>query len=267
MRTADASHPSSPLVSIILPVRNGERFIEHAIASVAAQDYPHLELIVVDGASTDRTISILATSAKAHPFLRYISEPDAGQSDAMNKGLKLAHGEIVSFLNADDYYETDAISSAIRVMKGLPSPALVVGNCKIHNLVDGSVYVDRPKHLGLENFVVGRHMHPVNPTQYFYSRTIHDMIGTFPVDEHLAMDLWFYLEVCIRPEIRMHYVDQLWGNFRVYAGTKTYDNRANAGRLVGDFRGRYRKHIRPMKAIAPFMRRLARGAKRLMNLK
>jgi glycosyltransferase involved in cell wall biosynthesis len=90
-----------PRISIITPSLNQANFIEETILSVLNQNYPNLEYIVVDGGSTDQTKEILR---KYEHRLTWISEPDDGQANAINKGLKLAHGEVLAYLNSDDYY-------------------------------------------------------------------------------------------------------------------------------------------------------------------
>lgn len=89
-------------ISVVTVARNVAATIADTLASVRAQDWPDYEHIVVDGASTDDTIGVVA--AAAHPKLRWISEPDRGLYDAMNKGLRMATGEIVGFLNANDFF-------------------------------------------------------------------------------------------------------------------------------------------------------------------
>ncbi|NJD34699.1 MAG: glycosyltransferase [Betaproteobacteria bacterium] len=90
-----------PLISIVMPSFNQGQFIEEAIRSVLLQGYPRLELIVVDGGSTDNT---LETIAKYKPWLKHwVSEQDAGPADALNKGFRMASGDVYGFLNADDF--------------------------------------------------------------------------------------------------------------------------------------------------------------------
>ena len=92
--------PELPKISIVTPSYNSAKFIEDCIQSVLKQNYPNFEHIVIDGGSTDGTVEIL----KQYPHLKWISEPDEGQSDALNKGFKMAEGDILGWLNADDVY-------------------------------------------------------------------------------------------------------------------------------------------------------------------
>jgi glycosyltransferase involved in cell wall biosynthesis len=91
---------SFPKISIVTPTYNQGQFIEHNIKSVINQKYPNYEHIIIDNCSTDQTIKIL----KKYPHLKWVSEKDKGQSDALNKGYEMDTGEIMSWKNADDYY-------------------------------------------------------------------------------------------------------------------------------------------------------------------
>ncbi|MGD1912319.1 MAG: glycosyltransferase family 2 protein [Rivularia sp. (in: cyanobacteria)] len=98
-------------VSIITVVRNNESTIAHAINSVLSQDYPDIEYIVIDGDSDDATVDIIKSYGKR--INRFISESDEGMYDGMNKGLKLATGNIVGLLNSDDFYEHNGVISEV----------------------------------------------------------------------------------------------------------------------------------------------------------
>jgi glycosyltransferase involved in cell wall biosynthesis len=100
------------LVSIITPSYNQGKFIEDAILSVKNQDYPNVEHIIVDGGSTDNTLKILKKYEGTYN-LRWISEPDEGQSDAINKGVRMSNGEIIGWLNSDDVYFDKHVVSRI----------------------------------------------------------------------------------------------------------------------------------------------------------
>ena len=91
-----------PLISIVIPSFNQGQFIEQTIASVIGQSYSNIELIVIDGGSTDNTVEVIGKYQ--HAIHHVISEPDYGQADAINKGFRLARGDILAWLNSDDFY-------------------------------------------------------------------------------------------------------------------------------------------------------------------
>ena len=114
------------LLSIITPVLNNKRFIESCILNVIEQDCPKMEHIIIDGESTDGTLEIIKAYAERHTHIRWISEKDKGQSDAMNKGVRMAQGNILGFLNVDDFYEKNVLNRIVELFKTLPEPSLLV---------------------------------------------------------------------------------------------------------------------------------------------
>ncbi len=115
-----------PLVSIVTPSLNQGRFIGDTIESVLGQDYPRIEYIIVDGGSTDETLTLLQSYSNR---LRWISEPDGGQSAAINKGWQQTTGEIVAWLNSDDTYLPGAVSQAVAFLQDHPEVDAVYGDC------------------------------------------------------------------------------------------------------------------------------------------
>ena len=116
------------LVSVITPSLNQGKFIGDTIESVRRQRHPQVEHIVVDGGSTDSTIDVLKRSSH-YPHLWWISEPDGGQADAVNKGLALAHGDVIGWLNSDDvYFDRQSISIAVRTFAENPKIDVVYGD-------------------------------------------------------------------------------------------------------------------------------------------
>jgi glycosyltransferase involved in cell wall biosynthesis len=215
------------MISVITPVYNGARFIESCIANVISQQCPNVEHVIVDGASTDATVSVIWDYAEKYPHIRWISEPDRGQSEAMNKGIALARGEVIGILNVDDFYEPDVLNRISALFKTAAEPTLAVGNCNVWS-DDDLLYVARPSRLKLLQLLVGPriNLYPVNPSEYFYHRSLHDKIGHFDVDDHYAMDLDFLLRAVQAAQVR--YFDEIWGNFRLIRDTKTYlDQQSN----------------------------------------
>lgn len=108
-----SAHADRPLVSIVTPSLNQGRYLEEAIVSVLEQDYPRIEHIVIDGGSTDGSVEIL----QRYSGVRWASEPDTGQASAINKGFRLADGEVYAWLNADDYLLPGAVSAAVEALQ------------------------------------------------------------------------------------------------------------------------------------------------------
>jgi glycosyltransferase involved in cell wall biosynthesis len=118
-----------PLVSIVTPSYNQAQFIEETIRSVLLQGYPKLEYIAIDGGSTDGSVDIIR---KYEEWITYwTSEPDRGQSHAINKGWRRATGDIIAYLNSDDTYEPRALANAALVMQAHPEWGMVYGDCAL----------------------------------------------------------------------------------------------------------------------------------------
>jgi glycosyltransferase involved in cell wall biosynthesis len=113
-------------MTVITPCLNAWATIERTLESVAAQDHPDIEHVVVDGGSDDGTVALLENAG-----VRYVSEPDRGLSDAMNKGIAMATGEAIGWLNADDFYLPEALSTAAAAFAAFPDAEWVTAPCLI----------------------------------------------------------------------------------------------------------------------------------------
>lgn len=210
------------MISIITPVYNGDRFIEFCIKNVIEQNCSDIEHIIMDGGSTDRTVEIIKKYAAQYPHIRWFSEKDRGQSDAMNKGIAIAKGEIIAILNVDDYYEPNVLNRVAKLFQTLPDPSLLVGNCNVWGDNEHLLYVNKPKKLSFLDLLLGPNINPYpeNPSAYFYHKSLHEKIGLYDIHENYVMDLDFLLQAV--QVANLIYLDETWGNFRRFEGTKTF---------------------------------------------
>ncbi|BAY08409.1 glycosyltransferase family 2 protein [Calothrix sp. NIES-2098] len=209
------------MISIITPVYNGEKFIASCIKVVIDQKCPDVEHIVIDGASTDKTVDIIKQYAAQYSHIRWISEKDRGQSDAMNKGIAMAKGNILAILNVDDYYEPNVLNRVLEIFKTLPEPSFLVGNCNVWNDEGQKISINKPSKLEFHKLLLAPHgtHFPINPSAYFYHISLHEKVGLYQVNEHYAMDYDFILRAVQVATVM--YINETWGNYRLIEGTKT----------------------------------------------
>jgi len=211
-------------LSVITPVFNGERFIKSCIVNIIEQKCPEMEHIIIDGGSTDGTVEIIKAYAERYAHIRWISEKDGGQSDAMNKGILMASGDILGFLNVDDFYEPNVLCRIVKFFETLPEPSLLVGNCHRWN-DQGQIYEENiPAKLGITDLMMGWDVNPfpVNPSQYFYHKSLHRKTGLYNVNEHFTLDIDFLIRAVQIAHVT--YRDEFWGNYRFIEGTKTFQD-------------------------------------------
>ena len=210
-----AAHPK---LTIITPVLNGERFMESCLLNVRDQQCPDLEHLVIDNGSTDRTVGIVRAWQKRLPYVRLVSEPRKGLSRGLNHGVREARGKIISILNVDDFYEPGVLNEFLSIFPNLPEPSLVVGNCRVLDGDDKEIYINVPNKISYYHLLAGA-AHPVNPSAYFYHKSLHDVAGLYDENEKNAMDLDFLIRAVRDGHVT--YVNKLWGNYRVYPETLT----------------------------------------------
>jgi glycosyltransferase involved in cell wall biosynthesis len=174
-------------ISIITPCLNAETSIARAIESVKGQNYKNWEHIIIDGGSRDGTLAILAK----YPHLKIKCGPDAGQADAMNKGIDMASGDIIGFLNADDYYFPEAFLKVIEAFDDQTD--FVVGNVLVKSKRLNAEFLNTPR-FELEGML--RHWEPNafshNPVGYFYRLSVQELCP-FNTQNYESMDLEFLL--------------------------------------------------------------------------
>lgn len=180
------------LVSIITVVFNGEKYIEDTINSIINQDYDNIEYIIIDGGSTDNSISIIR-KYESHISV-FVSEPDRGMYDAINKGLRLANGEIVAYLNADDQYLPYTIKEVVKAFKSKPHLDYLYGNC---------IYIDNKKRELYEYKAIPyirlfvKNMKEIHWAQSscFWRKRVHEKIGYFDADLKYCGDYDFFVRL------------------------------------------------------------------------
>ena len=211
------------LVSIITPSYNQAPFLEQTIQSVLEQDYPHIEYILVDGGSTDNSVEVIQKYADRLAY--WISEKDSGQAEAINKGFARANGEIVAWLNSDDYYMLNTISVAVRCFEQNPDVVMVYGNMLA---VDGNgrtINVLKYKQLSLEDLLC---FQIIGQPSVFFRRSALEKTGWLEPSFHFMLD--HHLWIRLAQQGRILHVPQVWSAARYHAEAKNRARAAEFGR-------------------------------------
>jgi glycosyltransferase involved in cell wall biosynthesis len=197
-----SSETDSPLVSIVTPSYNQAGFLEQTILSVLGQDYPRLEYLLVDGASTDGSLEIIHKYADRLDW--WVSEPDQGQSEAINKGLQRAKGEFVAWLNSDDIYLPGAISKMAAAFAKNPSAGLVFGDVLA---IDADGHTTNRLRYGDWSLVDLMRFRVIGQPSIFMRRSVLEQTGVLDPSYHYLLDhqLWLRMAqkagICYLPEI------------------------------------------------------------------
>jgi glycosyltransferase involved in cell wall biosynthesis len=208
---------STPLVTIVTPCLNAERFLAETIDSVLAQDYPRIEYLVMDGGSTDGTLEILK---KYEHALRWESAPDGGTADAVNRGFALGKGEILAFLNADDLYNPGAVSTAVRHLRENPEEAGVYGDASWID-ENGSGIAPYPVR-DFDRALLERECFICQPASFFRREPFENSGGLDP-NFHLTFDYDFWLRLTRTYTLRR--IDATLASSRMHRANKTLSQR------------------------------------------
>ena len=208
--------PHKLRVSIITPTLNQAEFIEDTIRSVLGQGYPNVEYIIVDGGSTDGTLDILR---RYEDRLRWISEPDRGQASAINKGFRLASGDILGWLNSDDIYMDGAIETVVRHFAEHPQHAFVYGNALALNR-EGKSYGVRShvKQADLD-MLLNESDYIVQPAA-FWRRSLWTTLGELDEDLFYTLDYEYWMRAA--KVYRLYHIPVCLAAERMYGDAKTF---------------------------------------------
>jgi glycosyltransferase involved in cell wall biosynthesis len=200
----------TPLVSVITVCLNAEAHVRAAMESVLGQSYPAIEYLVVDGGSTDGTLEVIREfEPRFKGRLRWISEPDSGLYDAMNKGLALATGGLVGILNADDFYEFDAVERAVDAWLMAPDAGVLYGDLRTIDAEGTRAVLETPATVSAEQMRSSMTLH--HPAT-FIAASVYAEQGTYDTSYRIAADYDFLLR-CMDAGVRFTHVDGVLTNF------------------------------------------------------
>lgn len=196
-----------PLVSVITPSYNQGKFIQKNIESVISQDYPRVEYWIIDGGSKDRTLEVIN---KFKDKINYISEPDEGQADAINKGFRLSKGEILVIQNSDDYFCDGAISSAVRRLRENPDVAVVYGESYTVDVYDNIIGQGHKKDFDAEQVICAELILP--QSSVFFHRSAVNAVGGCDPNINYCPDFNLWAKMACK--FKMLHVNEIWSYFR-----------------------------------------------------
>jgi glycosyltransferase involved in cell wall biosynthesis len=199
---------NTPLISIVTVVYNGEKYLEQTIQSVINQTYKNIEYIIIDGGSTDGTLEIVKKYSEHISY--WVSEPDKGLYDAMNKGIGIAKGKIIGIVNSDDWYELDTIDNVVNNYLKYPDKKIFHGDMNIINELNE------------------KKLHKFNPSEFklkYYGTTYNHPTFFVTNDEYVehiynnslrsVADVQFTLEAFLKDKSKFLYINKPLSNFRL----------------------------------------------------
>jgi glycosyltransferase involved in cell wall biosynthesis len=205
-------------VSIITPSYNQGKYLEETIGSVVGQHYQDLEYIIIDGGSTDNSIAVIKKYEKDIAY--WVSEPDNGQSHAVNKGLMKATGDIIGWINSDDRYYECAIQKAAVIFAEHPEIDVVFGNVDFIDEQGNVLHRTNEIAVDLNTYLFTDRCYHANAAGFFRKRCF-DLYGTIREDLKYTMDYELYLRFAYN-HCKFYQMKDVLGSYRLHAQSKTY---------------------------------------------
>lgn len=205
----------TPLVSIVTPSYNQAQFLPATIESVLGQSYPNIEYIIIDGGSVDGSIDIIQRYSDQLAF--WVSQPDQGQTDAINKGFNHANGIVLAYLNSDDTLEPQAVTEAVSFLLDHPEIGMVYGDA---NFIDprGRVIGRFPAAQTNYQRLRRGYVHIPQAAAFWRAQLWHQVA---PLDTSIYFAMDYDLWLRLARISRLHYHPGVWANFRLHASAKT----------------------------------------------
>lgn len=207
--------PDLPPVTIVTPSFNQGLFIEHTIQSVLSQDYPDIEYLVIDGGSTDETLQVLR---RYEDRLSWTSEPDRGQSHALNKGFQRAKGEILAWLNSDDVYLPGAITDSVTFLQEHPDVDLVYGDIQFID-EHGNILAEEIRSRPFSLTTLLTQFGSIQQQSAFFRRRLLEKIGGINENLHYVMDTELWIRIALHG--KGHYYPGVRAQSRVHSAAKS----------------------------------------------
>lgn len=210
-------------VSIITATYNRRTTIGHTLRSIQSQSYPNIEHVIVDGGSTDGSVELI--EGLKRPEDVFISEPDKGIYDAWNKGLALATGDVIGFLNSDDFFsDTDIVTTVVSALEETQKNC-IIGDIQYVSPDD----INRvTRYYSSKKFHPGRFASgymPAHPTLYA-RRDVYDKVGSFRLDYEIAADFELMVRIFHTNQNSYHYIPRSFVNMRTGGvSTASFKNR------------------------------------------
>ncbi|GAB1469259.1 hypothetical protein MASR2M66_01350 [Chloroflexota bacterium] len=209
-----------PLVSIITPSFNQADYLEATIKSVLEQSYPHIEYIIMDGGSTDGSLDII----KKHQsrITAWVSEPDKGQTEAINKGFSRATGDILAWINSDDTYANpNAVADAVNFLIANPEMAMVYADCDFIDEQGKGIGKFAARQTDYAKLRSG-YVHIPQQTMFFRAKYWKEL-GPLDPSFYFAMDYDLWVRIAKHAPIK-YLPGKTWANFRIHSSSKTNVN-------------------------------------------